>query len=227
MGTPDRTRQGSRRQREEDIVAATRALFDERGAQDAPVEEVARALGLNRALIYRHFASREELYVRTVTTYLDELAALLRGAAAAHQDPADALEALCGAFAEFGLDHPAFPDAALSLMRRPADELRDVVSDGTWLRLGQSMGACLGTSARVLRAGMLSGAFAVDDPDLTANVLYAQGLGTLHIARLGVGVKEIQPGMATAFPITRDEVREAIVDAALALVGVRRAARAG
>ena len=40
-------------QRERDIVDATRALFDERGMQDAPVEEIARAVGINKALIYR------------------------------------------------------------------------------------------------------------------------------------------------------------------------------
>ncbi len=224
MASRDTTR---RRRREEEIVDAARALFDERGAQDAPVEEVARALGINRALIYRHFASREELYVRTVTTYLDELATLFHDTAAAHQDPVDAFRALCEAFARFGLEHPAFPDCALSLMRRPAAELRDVVSDGTWLRLGQSMGACLGVSARVLRAGKLSGAFAVDDPDLAANLLYAQGLGTLHLARIGVGVRELAPGSAVAFAVDPDAVAAAMVDAALRFVSPLRTGAPG
>ncbi|HYF26473.1 MAG TPA: TetR/AcrR family transcriptional regulator [Baekduia sp.] len=212
------SRDTSRRQREEDIVQATRALFDERGAQDAAVDEVAKALGINRALVYRHFASREELYVRTVTTYLDDLAARLREAASAHEGPVAAFRALCEAFAAFGLEHPAFPDCALSLMRRPAAELREVVSDGTWLRLGQSMGACLGVSANVLRAGKLQGVFAVDDPDLAANLLYAQGLGTLHLARIGVGVREVVPGTGAPFPVSPSAVARAMVDAALRFV---------
>ena len=213
------TRDTTRRQREEDIVEAARALFDERGMQDAPVEAVARALGINRALIYRHFASREELYVRTVTTYLDELAALLREASADHDgDPSAALRAQCEAFARFGLEHPAFPDCALSLMRRPAAELREVVSDGTWLRLGQSMGACLGVSAGVLRAGAEAGVFRVEDPDLAANLLYAQGLGTLHLARIGVGVKEVAPGTGAAFAVDPEQVARAMVDAAVRFV---------
>ena len=49
----------TRRDRERDLVKATRALFDERGLQDAPVEEIARAVGINKALIYRLFASKE------------------------------------------------------------------------------------------------------------------------------------------------------------------------
>ena len=212
------TRDTTRRQREEDIVEAARALFDERGMQDAPVEAVARALGINRALIYRHFASREELYVRTVTTYLDELAELVREAAAQHDEPVGAFRAICETFARFGLEHPAFPDCALSLMRRPAAELREVVSDGTWLRLGQSMGACLGVSARVLREGRAAGVFRVEDPDLAANLLYAQGLGTLHLARIGVGVKELAPGTGAAFPVDPELVARAMVDAAVRFV---------
>ena len=62
-----------RNQRERELVEATRALFDERGLQDAPMDEIARAVGINKALIYRVFASKEELFVLTVTHYLDEL----------------------------------------------------------------------------------------------------------------------------------------------------------
>src|SRR5919108_1791266 len=67
-------RASARREREREIGEATRALFDERGVQDAPMEEIARAVGINKALIYRHFASQEELFVLTVTHYLAELA---------------------------------------------------------------------------------------------------------------------------------------------------------
>ena len=65
-----------------ELVTATRALFDERGAQDAPVEEIARAVGIQRGLIYRHFSSKEELYVLTVTDYLAELDGVLADALA-------------------------------------------------------------------------------------------------------------------------------------------------
>src|SRR3712207_7463117 len=38
-------------------------------------EEIARAVGINKALIYRVFASKEDLFVLTVTHYLEELRA--------------------------------------------------------------------------------------------------------------------------------------------------------
>jgi len=65
-------------QREQDLVRATRKLFDERGMQDAPVEQIAKQVGIARGLIYRQFSSKEELYVLTVTDYLAELAAAMQ-----------------------------------------------------------------------------------------------------------------------------------------------------
>jgi AcrR family transcriptional regulator len=92
-----------RRERERELVAATRALFDERGMQDAPIEEIARAVGIARGLIYRHFSSKEELYVLTVTDYLDELDRELRAATVADGDPVAQLAAWARAYASFCL----------------------------------------------------------------------------------------------------------------------------
>ena len=79
-----------RQARERELVAATRALFDEQGIQDAPVEKIARQVGIARGLIYRHFSSKDELYVLTVTHYLDELAAELEAALRDEDDPSSA-----------------------------------------------------------------------------------------------------------------------------------------
>jgi AcrR family transcriptional regulator len=201
-GMPPAT--STRRERERDIVDATRALFDERGLQDAPIEEIARAVGINKALIYRVFASKEELFVLTVTTYLDEL----RELASDTQDLRGALDA----FTRFCLRYPAFLDCALSLMRRPAAELEERVGEGTWLRLGRSMSACLAPLAAILEGE------GVEDPDFTANRLYTQVLGTMHLARVGLGVREAAPGIPDAFALDPERVRAACVDDALALV---------
>ena len=74
-GSRGLARRERRRARERAIIATTRALFDERGLRDAPIDEIARAAGINKALIYRAFDSKEEIFVLTVTDYLAELEA--------------------------------------------------------------------------------------------------------------------------------------------------------
>ena len=71
---PSSDRRAARRQ---EILAATRRLFDERGVRDAQIEDIAQAVGINRAIIYRHFSGKEELFAMALVGYLDELDAEL------------------------------------------------------------------------------------------------------------------------------------------------------
>jgi AcrR family transcriptional regulator len=208
-----------RRTREQDLVAATRALFDERGIQDAPIEEIARAVGIARGLVYRHFSSKEELYVLTVTDYLRELDGVLGEAVLPGGDAVEQLERWARAFAGFCERYPAFLDCALSLMRRPARELHDTVSESVWLRLGQGIATCVSHVARLLEEGRDSGVFAIEDPDYVANVLWTQTLGTMHLARIRVGVKQAAPGIPALFSIAPEQVIETCVRSALAAAG--------
>jgi AcrR family transcriptional regulator len=219
-----RSRRGSthrerRRARERTIVATTRTLFDERGRRDAPVDEIARAAGMNKALIYRSFDSKEEIFVLTVTDYLAELKARAEELPDPEQ-PVLALRRLCECYVDFCLQYPAFLDCALALMHRPAGELRARVSGAVWFRLGRSMAACLGPLERLLAAGVEDGVFALKDPAFTANHLYTQVLGSMHLARVGVGVREAAPGVAETFQIAPERVREACLQDALALAQI-------
>jgi AcrR family transcriptional regulator len=213
------TQSGSLRQvRERELVLATRALFDERGMQHAPIEEIAKAVGIARGLVYRQFSSKEELFVLTVTDYLDELGDLLAEIMAAEREPVARLTAGVEAYAGFCRRYPAFLDCALSLMHRPAMELRGMVSESVWLRLGQGMSRCVSNLTETLREGTAAGAFKVEDPDYLANVIWTQVLGTMHLARVGVGIRELGPGVPELFSVAPDDVIRTCVDSALALV---------
>lgn len=207
-----------RQVREQELVAATRALFDERGMQDAPVEEIAKAVGIARGLVYRTFSSKDELFVLTVTDYLRELADLLETAIASEREPTRQLERVTEAYAGFCQRYPAFLDSSLALMHRPARELNQIVSDSVWLRLGQGMASCIGPLADVIRAGAESGEFRVADPEYTANVLWTQALGAMHLARIGVGLRRLAPGVPELFRVTPDQVVRSCVESALAQV---------
>ncbi len=200
-------------------MAATRALFDDRGRRDAQVDEIARAAAVNKALIYRSFESKEEIFLLTLVDYLAELQARF-GELPNRKDPVRALREACDCYVDFCLAYPAFLDCALALMRQPPAELRERASDAAWFRLGRSLGGCLGPIERLLAAGAQAGAFAIDDPVFAANRLCTQVLGSMHLARAGVGLREAAPGVVESFAIDAERVREACLQDALALAGV-------
>jgi len=201
-----------RQVRERDLVAATRTLFDERGMQDAPIEEIAQSVGIARGLIYRQFSSKEELFVLTVTDYLAELSELIRTAMTGSERPDTQLELMTEAYARFCLRYPAFLDCSLSLMRRPAVELKDQVSESVWLRLGQGMASCIEPLTRIVRE------LGAEDPEYTANVLWTQTLGTMHLARSRVGLRELAPGVPDLFRVDADRLVASCVASAAAVV---------
>src|SRR4051794_8542963 len=206
----------ARTHRERDIVAATRSLFEARGAQEAAIDDVARAVGINKALIYRHVGSKEELFILVLVNYLDEL----RGRYVPideNADPFATLSAACDLYVGFCLQYPAFLDCALSLMRRPAEELRARVSEGTWLRLGRAMGETLAPLAAMIEAA------GVEDPHYVANRVYVLVLGSMHLARVGVGVREAGPGVPEMFGLDPERVRRDCVEDAMQLALQRRA----
>ena len=215
-------RKARRAAREQTIVAATRTLFDQRGIRDARVEDIARAAGLNKALIYRAFPSKDEIFALTATSYLDELRART-DAVATGPDAGEQLRQVLTIFADFCLTYPAFLDCGLSLLRRPAVELRETLSDAAWFRVSRAVGRCVGTVQRVLEAGVSQEIIEVDDPGFTAGRLLTQMMGSMHLSRTGVSLREGTPGAVTAVPLDSEQVRDACIRDALAVVGVRSA----
>jgi len=215
---PRRTSTAARRRaRETAILAATRTLFDERGVAEAQIEDIARAVGINRAIVYRHFTGKEELFALALVGYLDELAAALADAAAGSKAPRTQLAALVSAFVDYGVAHPAFVDCAHSLMRRTGTELFDEISEGAMLRLGRAIAACLGTLRATLEAGVEAGVFTVEDPVLLANTLYATGLGGLQLARVGLVIDEPSPGVPQVGRIGAEQVKALLLTSAVAM----------
>ena len=206
-----------RRAREREILRATRELFDETGVRDAQIEDIARAVGVNRAIIYRHFSGKEELFALTLVSYLEELETRLTAAAASKRTPKSQLVAVTEAFIDFGVEYPAFVDCAQTLMRRPGPELLEEISESALFRLGRGISACLTVLSDVLDAGVEAGDFAVADSSLLANHMYASGLGALQLARVGMVVKESAPGMPEIAPVSPEQVRRLVVATATAL----------
>jgi AcrR family transcriptional regulator len=64
------------------ILGAAMRVFAERGYHRTAIDDIARAAGVSKALIYEHFASKEELHLELMEQTALELFERLRGAAA-------------------------------------------------------------------------------------------------------------------------------------------------
>lgn len=209
-----------RRAREAEIIAATRAEFDREGVGEMRIEDIARSVGINRAIVYRVFTGKEELFALTLVSYLDELRDELSAASDSSTVPAERLAAIVGAFVDYGVAHPAFVDCAQALMRRRGTDLLEEITESALFRLGRAISACLTILTTALQDGVASGDFTTTgDPTLMANTLYASGFGALQLARVGILVTETAPGVPTVGAITAEQVREHLVASALALAG--------
>lgn len=215
--TPGTRTTERRNERRLEILAATRALFDERGRIDAQIEDIAKAAGINRAIIYRHFQGKEELFAMTLHGYLDELHTALTDADLPDRSPEVRLRSVSARFLEFGRAHPAFVDCAQSLLRRPGNELMQEVNQSVMVGLGTAISHCLSVVVAVLEAGVKARDFRIDDPYLLANVLYSQALGGLNLARLQMSIREVSPGLTEVDTLSFDQVSFYLIEAAVAM----------
>ena len=206
-----------RAERKREILDATRTLFDERGVRDAQIEDIARAVGINRAIIYRHFSGKEELFAETLVGYLEELDKTLASSDDDTQEPVTRLEDMIVVFLDFGSAFPAFVDCAQTLLRRRGDELMEEVSERVMFDLGRAMASCLNHVVDVLEAGIKTGEFHVRDTYLLANVFYTQALGVMNLATLQLSVREQNPGLPAVDAVPFDEVKAYLQRAAVAM----------
>ena len=211
-----RTTAERRRDRERDIIRATREIFDERGTIDAQIDDIAKRVGINKALIYRHFAGKEELFALTLVDYLGELDQKLDYVDNPRRQPLNRLRSLSETFVDFCLQYPAFTDCAMSLLRRTGDELFGEITEPVMVKLGTAMAAPLGRIATILKAGQRTGVFDEVDTAYLANHLYTQTLGSLHMARVGLIVSGSGPGHPVVHHADVGTVRSTAITATLA-----------
>lgn len=206
------------------IISCTRSLFDERGDLSPQIGDIAEAVNINRATIYRHFRGKEELFAAILTDYLAELDGLLRAIDDPTLSPSDRLRLLAGQSYDFGHANPAFVECAQGMLRTPFSELQEEMDGTTLARLGISIASTLSTVVEVLDAGVETGEFDIEDTDLLANVLYSQGLGGLNLARHQSWIFQIASGIPQVDFLRFAKVRRHLVEGAVAMArgtGVR------
>ncbi len=213
MGVEDR-----RAQRSREILDATRELFEHRGVREAQIDDIAKAVGINRAIIYRHFSTKEELFAMTLVDYLKEIDQAFCSVRNNSLTPIAELRHIAHAFFTYGMAHPAFVDCAQSLLRFRGTELVDEIRAEPLMKLGAAMNLCMDHMVEVFERGTAMGEFSVTDPRLLANVIYTQGLGFLNLVHFQKSVSEVAEGSPVMLDLPVDRVLALAIDAVVAVV---------
>jgi AcrR family transcriptional regulator len=97
----------------EALFEAAADLFSRRGFGAVTVDDIARAAGVNRAMLYYHFADKLALYRAIVCRMLDEVAARVQAIAGETRPPAEKIDLIVTSFVALAGSHPYFPPLML------------------------------------------------------------------------------------------------------------------
>jgi TetR/AcrR family transcriptional regulator, regulator of autoinduction and epiphytic fitness len=135
--------------REDAIVASVNRLLAEKGFESMTVDEVAADVGIAKASLYKHFASKEALAAAAMVNVLDRALALLEREAAHEGTPVDHLRAVARWILQLALagEMPSLPSqnstlrTALTQHRGYLDRVM-MVSErlGAWITAAQDAG---------------------------------------------------------------------------------------
>ncbi len=148
----------------ERLLRAARELIEEGGYGAATVVAIAERAGVAAGTLYRHFGSKEELFVEVFRVVCDREVRAMEAAAASLPDAAplvDRLETLLATFAERALRKPRL---AWALIAEPVDPLVDAER----LAYRERYSAM---TAETLRQAIASGELPQQNVELTAAAL--------------------------------------------------------
>jgi AcrR family transcriptional regulator len=147
----------------ERLLAAAQELIEEGGYGAASVAAIADRAGVAAGTLYRHFDSKQELFVEVFRSVCAREERAMRAAAAAVESggAAEQLERVLGTFAERALRNPRL---AWALLAEPVDPLVDAER----LAYRERYAAIV---AEGLRAGIDAGELPAQNVELTAAAL--------------------------------------------------------
>jgi AcrR family transcriptional regulator len=110
---PQRKRLGADERREE-IIRVTLELAAKQGVDDVTTQDMAKAMGVTQGAVFRHFLSKDAIWLAVMQWVRDRLMGVLGHAAEQGRDPLDALQRMFFAQINFIASHPAIPRVLMS-----------------------------------------------------------------------------------------------------------------
>lgn len=110
---PQRKRLGADERREE-IIRVTLELAAKQGVDDVTTQDMAQAMGVTQGAVFRHFLSKDAIWLAVMQWVRDRLMGVLGRAVEQGRDPLDALQRMFFAQIDFIASHPAIPRVLMS-----------------------------------------------------------------------------------------------------------------
>jgi AcrR family transcriptional regulator len=148
----------------ERLLRAARELIEEGGYGAATVAAIADRAGVAAGTLYRHFSSKEELFVELFRTVCDREVAAMRTAAATMPAGSSHVDVLVGVLSTFATRALRRPRLAWALLAEPVDPLVDAERLAYRERYSE-------LTANALRAGIAAGELPDQNVSLTAAAL--------------------------------------------------------
>lgn len=121
-------------ERQVDIVMAALRLAREASPALITTTDIAAAIGVTQGALFKHFASKDDIWLAAMAWVRQALLSTLEGAAGVQASPSEALGAVFKAHIGFVLTHPGVPRLIFQELQRPADspikqEVRALLKD--------------------------------------------------------------------------------------------------
>ena len=181
--------------RQSEIIRVAVELAADKGVDSVTTQDMADAMQLTQGAIFRHFATKDDIWVAVMQWIRDRLMKVLDKAAADATDPLNAIERMFFAHITFISKHPAIPRLMFSeLLHKKNSKLRQLIQ-----------GIISGYEAKI--AGLLESAksqsLVSDDLDSqSAAVLYIGMIqGLVMQSSIFGGKRSLQQQAENIFPV--------------------------
>ncbi|MDD3884768.1 MAG: TetR/AcrR family transcriptional regulator [Gallionella sp.] len=118
----------SSEERQSEIIRVSIELAAEKGVDSVTTQDMADAMNLTQGSIFRHFATKDDIWVAVIMWVRERLMKVLDKAASGASDPMQAIELMFFAHIAFISKHPAIPRLLFSeLLHKKNSKLRQLI----------------------------------------------------------------------------------------------------
>lgn len=115
-------------ERQEEIVRVAVELAADKGVASVTTQDMADAMQVTQGAIFRHFASKDDIWYAVIVWVRERLLGVLEQAAAGGQDPLDTVQRMFTAHIGFIAQHPAIPRLLFSeLLHKKGGRFQELI----------------------------------------------------------------------------------------------------